>query len=309
MRVLRDLGYVAAAEPFANLLTQGMVCKETLRCAEHGWLFPEEAEQGACKACRRPVEVGRMEKMSKSKKNVVDPDELIRRYGADTVRLFCLFAAPVERDLEWNDQGVEGASRFLQRLWRIVHASRERIGPLAPPPALDTLRGRALALYRHTHRAIRKAGEDVGQRFHFNTAIAATMELLNAVSKFLEERGLEEPGGGAVVREALRSAVLLLAPVVPHVAAELWQALGYAGALDRERWPEADPRALVEESITVVVQVNGKLRGRLTVARGAAEQTVVEAALAEDGVRRHLDGRSVRKRVFVADKLLNLVVD
>ncbi len=308
-RVLRDLGYVAADEPFANLLTQGMVCKETLRCAEHGWLYPEEAEQGLCRTCRRPVEVGRMEKMSKSKKNVVDPDDLIRRYGADTVRLFCLFAAPVERDLEWHDQGVEGASRFLHRLWRIVHASRARVGAPEARPVLDALRGRPLALFRQTHRAIRKAGEDVGERFHFNTAIAATMELLNAVSKFLEERGLEEPGGAAVVREALRSAVLLLAPVVPHVAAELWQALGYTSSLDRERWPQADPAALVEESVTVVVQVNGKLRGRLTVPRGSAEQAVVDVALADGGVGKHLDGRVVRKRVFVLDKLLNLVVD
>jgi leucyl-tRNA synthetase len=309
MRVLRDLGYVSADEPFARLLTQGMVCKETLRCEEHGWLLPDEAEGGLCAACRRPVEVGRMEKMSKSKKNVVDPDDLIRRYGADTVRLFCLFAAPVERDLEWSDQGVEGASRFLHRLWRIVHASRAHIGEPTPPPALDSLAGQALALHRQTHRAIRKAGEDIGERFHFNTAVAATMELVNAVSKFLEGGGTEKAGGGAVLCHALRSVVLLLAPVVPHVAAELWEALGYTTALECERWPEADPRALVEEIVTVVVQVNGKLRARLSLPRGLAESAVAEAALAEGSVRRHLDGRSIRKRVFVADKLLNLVVD
>jgi leucyl-tRNA synthetase len=308
-RVLRDLGYVAADEPFANLLTQGMVCKETLRCEEHGWLFPEEVEVGQCKKCRRPVAVGRMEKMSKSKKNVVDPDDLIHRYGADTVRLFCLFAAPVERDLEWSDQGVEGASRFLHRLWRIVHASRARLGPADAAPALDRLSGRPLALHRQTHRAIRKAGDDIGERFHFNTAIAATMELVNAASKLLEEGGLDDPDGPAAMREALRAVVLLLAPVVPHVAAELWAALGYASTLDGEAWPEADPRALVEEQVTVIVQVNGKLRARLVLPRSASEQAVVDAALAEEGVRRQIDGRAIKKRVFVPDKLLNLVVD
>jgi len=309
MRVLRDLGYVSADEPFGRLLTQGMVCKETLRCEEHGWLLPEEVEDGVCGACRRPVEVGRMEKMSKSKKNVVDPDDLIRRYGADTVRLFCLFAAPVERDLEWSDQGVEGASRFLHRLWRIVQASRGRIAAPPPPPALDSLGGQALALHRQTHRAIRKAGEDIGARFHFNTAVAATMELVNSVSKYLEGEGGEEPEGAAVLHHALRSVVLLLAPVVPHVAAELWEALGYATPLEGERWPEADPRALIEETVTVVVQVNGKLRARLSLPRGLAEPAVAEVALAEKSVLRQLDGRSVRKRVFVPDKLLNLVVD
>jgi leucyl-tRNA synthetase len=156
---------------------------------------------------------------------------------------------------------------------------------------------------------VRKAGQDIGERFHFNTAIAATMELVNATSKFLEERGAGESSGPAVLRHALRSVVLLLAPVVPHVCAELWQALGYTTGLERERWPEPDERALLEETVTVVVQVNGKLRARLAVPRGSAEAAVVEAALGEEGVRRHVDGRAIRKHVFVADKLLNLVVD
>jgi len=309
MRVLRDLGYVGADEPFARLLTQGMVVKETMRCEEHGWLLPEEVDGGHCTFCGRPVEVGRIEKMSKSKKNVVDPDELIRRYGADTLRLFCLFAAPVERDLEWSDQGVEGASRFLHRLWRIVYACRERIGSPLDQPKLAELSPRAAALYRQTERAVAKAGQDIGERFHFNTAIAATMEVVNATSKFVEDHAWEEPGGAVALRHALRSVVLLIAPVVPHLGAELWRALGYDTALDAERWPQADPQALVEDVVTVVVQVNGKLRARLSVPRGAAEDDVVEAALADDGVRRHVDGRGIRKRVYVPDKLLNLVVD
>ena len=307
-RVLRDLGYLVANEPFRNLLTQGMVCKETLECAEHGWLYPEEVESGLCRTCRRPVTVGRMEKMSKSKRNVVDPDGLIHRYGADTVRLFCLFAAPPERDLEWSDQGVEGAFRFLNRLWRIVYASRERVHSAGPIPALESLQKRPLSLYRQTHRAIRKATEDIAGRFHFNTAIAATMELVNGVSRFVEEMGFEEKGGAEVLREALQSVVLLLAPVVPHVAAELWEAMGHSSALDRASWPSVDPRALEEDVVVIVVQVNGKLRARLSVERGTEEAAVLEKALAEEGVRRHLDGRAPRKHVFVADKLLNLVV-
>jgi leucyl-tRNA synthetase len=308
-RVLRDLGYVGTDEPFARLLTQGMVVKETMRCEEHGWLLPEEVDEGRCTFCGRPVEIGRIEKMSKSKKNVVDPDELIRRYGADTVRLFCLFAAPVERDLEWSDQGVEGASRFLHRLWRIVYASRERIGSPLDTPKLAELSPRAAALYRQTERAVAKASQDIGERFHFNTAIAATMEVVNATSKFVEDRADEEPGGAVALRHALRTVVLLIAPVVPHIGAELWRALGYTTVLDGERWPQADEQALVDETVTVVVQVNGRLRARLAVPRGAAEDHVVRAALADDGVRRHVDGRDIRKRVFVADKLLNLVVD
>jgi leucyl-tRNA synthetase len=307
-RVLRDLGYVEVDEPFAHLLTQGMVCKETIACEEHGWLYPDEAADGHCKRCSRPVTIGRMEKMSKSKRNVVDPDELIARYGADTVRLFCLFAAPPERDLEWNDQGVEGAFRFLNRLWRLVHGVRERVSTAAAVPDLEGMTERSRTLHRQTHRTIRRVTDDVADRFHFNTAVAATMELVNAASRFVEDGGLDDEAGPAVLAEALRSLVLLLAPVVPHVTAELWAALGRDTSLAAEPWPLADDGALEQESVVVVVQVNGRLRGRLTVPRGASEEHVVEQALADEGVRRHLDGGSPRKRVFVPDRLLNLVV-
>jgi leucyl-tRNA synthetase len=246
--------------------------------------------------------------MSKSKRNVVAPEPLVERYGADGVRLFYLFAAPVERDLEWSDQGVEGAFRFLTRVWRLVYVNREHIANVESVPPLESLSGRALGLHRHTHRAIRKASQDIGERFHFNTAIAATMELVNAISKFTEDQGFEEPAGAGVLREALRSVVLLLAPVVPHMTAELWEAMGYTSALEREPWPQADPRALVEDTVVIVVQVNGKLRARLSVSRGTDEPVVLEKALAEDAVRRHLDGRAPRKHVYVPDRLLNLVV-
>jgi leucyl-tRNA synthetase len=308
-RVLRDLGYLSIDEPFRNLLTQGMVCKETLQCPEHGWLYPEEVEDGRCRTCRSAVVVGRVEKMSKSKRNVVDPDELIRRYGADTVRLFCLFAAPPERDLEWSDQGVEGAFRFLARLWRLVAQNRERVRDAGPVPEPDALAEGPRALWRLTHRTILRATQDIGERFHFNTAIAATMELVNGIQRFADESSDAEGGSAAVLREAFRTVLRLLAPVVPHIASELWEALGEPATVEAAGWPEPDPRALVEEVVTVVVQVNGKLRARLALPRGSDEATVLARALEDESVRRHLNGRQPKRHVYVPDRLLNLVVD
>ena len=307
-KVLRDLGHLAADEPFRNLLTQGMVCKETLECPEHGWLYPEDAPDGVCATCGQTVVVGRVEKMSKSKRNVIDPDDLIRRYGADTVRLFCLFAAPPERDLEWSDQGVEGAYRFLNRLWRLIYGNLEAIRAADLRPAVSTLSGADLELCRETHRAIRKATQDLSEKFQFNTAIAATMELVNAMSRFSEAGGASRPDGVAVLAEAAGAVIRMLAPVAPHVTAELWEAIGHETLLDTEPWPQIDDSALVEETVTIVVQVNGKLRGRLTADRGTREEAALEQALADEAVARHLEGKIIRKRIFVADKLLNLVV-
>jgi leucyl-tRNA synthetase len=307
-KVLRDLGHLDVDEPFKNLLTQGMVCKETLQCPEHGWLYPQDAPEGTCKSCGKPVVVGRVEKMSKSKRNVIDPDDLIQRYGADTVRLFCLFAAPPERDLEWSDRGVEGAHRFLNRLWRLVHGNLEVIRGGGELPPLERLADDDLQLWREVNRAVHRATGDVGERFQFNTAIAATMELVNAMVRFQDVGDLSTAPGAAVFRGAVRAVIRLLAPMVPHITAELWELLGSETALDDEPWPEVDERALVEETATIVVQVNGKLRGRLIVERGTSEETVVEQARADPGVVRHLEGKTLRKWIFVPDKLLNLVV-
>jgi len=268
-KVLRDLGYVRLDEPFRDLLTQGMVIKD-----------------GA--------------KMSKSKGNVVDPDYLIERYGADTARLFCLFQAPPEKDLEWSDQGVEGMHRFLHRLWRLVHALAPRLAP--PGTRLPGQLGAdERELHRRTHETIRRVTGDVVERLHFNTAVAAVMELVNALGD------ASERASPAVLREAVDATLLLLAPFVPHIASELWEATGHARALDAERWPAADPGALVRELIELPVQVNGRLRGRVSVPADAAEAQVVAAALAAPHIQAHTGGRPIRKVVFVPRRMLNLI--
>jgi leucyl-tRNA synthetase len=298
-KVLRDLGMLGLDEPFSNLLTQGMVCMETRSCPTHGWLFPEQVVDGQCSLCGQPAQVGRNEKMSKSKKNVVDPDQLISRFGADTARLFSLFAAPPEKDLEWNEQGVEGCYRFLHRVWRAVLDNLELVAAAAVPAQAD---GEARILRRQVHRTIRKVTEDVDGRFHFNTAIAAVMELVNAIYGFKDKQA--NPG---VLREALETTVRLLAPFVPHIAEELWARLGHAGGLEAAGWPQWDDTALVEEEKTIVVQVNGKVRGKVTVAADADDEVTRQAALADANVARFLEDKTVRKVVVVPGRLVNIV--
>jgi leucyl-tRNA synthetase len=299
-KVLRDLGMMRIDEPFTNLLTQGMVCMETRSCPTHGWLYPEEIADGKCARCGAPAETGRNEKMSKSKKNVVDPDHLITRYGADTARLFSLFAAPPEKDLEWNEQGVEGCHRFLNRVWRAIADNLELIGGAEIPDRTD---GAGRDLRRLVHRTIKKVTEDIDGRFHFNTAIAAVMELVNAIYAF--DARESHPG---VLREALEATIRLLAPFVPHIAEELWNAMGHTGGLDAAGWPTWDEAALVEEEKTIVVQVNGKVRGKVTVPAGLDEEGIKQAALAEPNVARFVEGKSVRKVILVPGKLVNVVV-
>ena len=300
-KVMRDLGMVAVDEPFSNLLTQGMVCMETRSCPEHGWLYPEEVADEQCSRCSQPVVVGRNEKMSKSKKNVIDPDGLISRYGADTARLFTLFAAPPDKGLEWNDQGVEGSSRFLHRVWRLVS---EHLPLLADSGAVDPtiLDERARDLRRQVHRTIRKVTDDIDGRFQFNTAIAAVMELVNAISAWPDK--VRHP---AVLREALETVVRLLGPFVPHIAEELWSVLGHAEGLEACGWPVCDESALEVTSVLIVVQVNGKVRGKVTVPADADEASVREAALAEVNVQRFLEGLTVRKVVVIPGRLVSVV--
>jgi leucyl-tRNA synthetase len=299
-KVLRDLGMVEASEPFTNLLTQGMVCMESQRCAEHGWLYPEQVNEGNCTECGKPVELGRTEKMSKSKKNVVDPNELIQRYGVDTARLFSLFAAPPEKDLEWNEQGVEGCYRFLGRVWRAVHDNLDTLGP---DTELDGLSGSTSDLRRKTHQTIKKVSEDVDGRFHFNTAIASVMELVNTI--YGCDKGQEKP---AVLREAIESVVRLLSPFVPHICEELWQRLGHDGGIEKQGWPTWDEAALVTSEIEIVVQVNGKVRGKIKVAVDTDNESLEKAALAEQNVARFIEGKQVRKVICVPGRLINIVV-
>ncbi len=267
-KLLRDTGLVNSDEPFKQLLCQGMVLKD-----------------GA--------------KMSKSKGNTVDPQEMIEQYGADTVRLFIMFAAPPEQSLEWNDSGVEGASRFIKRLWRQVAEHVE--GGLPGALNRDTLDDNAKALRRKTHETIQKVSDDFGRRHTFNTAIAAVMELINEVSRF--------EGDAAVKHEALEAAVLLLAPIIPHAAHALWQALGHDETVLTADWPSVDESALVKDSIELVVQVNGKVRAKLTVPANADKDSVETLAKDEPNVQKFIEGKTIRKVIVVPGKLVNIVAN
>ncbi len=270
-RVMRDEGLTDVSEPFTNLLTQGMVLKD-----------------GA--------------KMSKAKGNTVDPQELIEKYGADTVRLFMMFAAPPEQSLEWSDDGVQGSFRFLKRFWSAVveHAAAGPGGKL-DVAALDD---KQKDLRRKAHQTIVKISDDIGRRHSFNTAVAAAMELLNAINKFDDESA----AGHAVVREALESVVVMLSPMVPHICHALWQELGHSSVLIDQSWPEADEGALVLDQVELVVQVNGKLRARLAVAANASKDDVEAAALADENVQRYIEGKEIRKLIVVPGRLVNIVV-
>ncbi|HXH84060.1 MAG TPA: leucine--tRNA ligase [Candidatus Tectomicrobia bacterium] len=276
-KVLRDLGLLAVDEPFTALLSQGMVIKD-----------------GA--------------KMSKSRGNVVDPDDLIRTYGADTARLFSLFAAPPEKDLDWNDHGVEGASRFLNRIWRFVLAHVDDLRRTPGGPARPTTEsGRAFR--RAIHETIERVTRDIERDFHFNTAISAVMELVNALYAFEAAARDTMPAGerAALLREAVETVLLLLGPICPHITEELWERLGHAESLFAQRWPTPDPSALVREEVTVVVQVDGKVRTRLTVAVDAAEDDVRRLALDDRRVQPWLQGRAVERVVVIPNRLVNVV--
>ena len=322
-KAMRDCGLVACDEPFTRLLTQGMVRKDTLRCPEHGWRYPEEVTQQEdglrCLTCDAPIEVGRNEKMSKSKHNVVDPNALIQHYGADTARLFMLFAAPPEQDLEWNDSGVDGSWRFLNRLWRLIHditallqtVSRDRRAASTMPKD-----AKLAALRTQTHETIEKVTHDL-QRFHFNTGISAVMALVNAANAWLATatNATQTHEACAVLQELAESVIILLNPYVPHITETLWQVLrGEEGVPDagdmlcHQRWPQADPEALKRQQITLVVQINGKLRARLTFDADASQSSIEKAALADPKIQPYLVNRTIKKTILVPGRLLNVVV-
>jgi len=306
-KVLRDFGVIGVDEPFTNLLTQGMVCKETMKCKEHGYLFPDQAADGKCHICGKEVIIGKTEKMSKSLKNVVDPDYLVKKYGADTVRIFCLFAAPPEKDLEWSDQGVEGSFRFLGRLWRIVEEYLEDIKGVTAVSGVVELEGELKALRRKTHQTIRKVSINIEDRFHFNTAISAVMELVNVVYQ-IKRPASSDNIALSVVREALEAAIVLLTPIVPHITEELWQLLGYKNLVSDMPWPEFDSAIASEEEMTIVVQINGKLRSRMTVSVDESEEKIKADALADEKIKAMTAGMQIKKVIYVPKKLVNIVV-
>ncbi|MEM7465464.1 MAG: leucine--tRNA ligase [Pseudomonadota bacterium] len=315
-KLMRDLGLVKDSEPFTRLLTQGMVCKETyFRDTGSGkpqFFNPAEvtvetdSKGRAVKATydgdNQPVEIGPVEKMSKSKNNGVDPQVLIDKYGADTVRLYTMFAAPPDQSLEWSDTAVEGASRFLKTLWRLVfqHVQLGAVERLSP----DTLSDDARDLRRVVHQTISKVTDDVARRYKFNTAIAAVMELCNALNKVREP----SPALRSVMQEGLETAVLLLSPIVPHCTNVLWQALGHDGDVVDAAWPVSDETALVQDQIMLVVQVNGKKRGELQVPADLDKDEVEKMALADSSVARHLVDKTVVKVIVVPGRLINIVV-
>ena len=316
-KLLRDQGLVGSDEPATNLLTQGMVVADTYyRDQPNGakdWINPADVsvlrdERGhvvgaTLRSDGKPVSIGGTEKMSKSKNNGVDPEAMVGKYGADTVRLFSMFAAPPEQSLEWNEAGVEGMARFLRRFWREVtsHVSQ----PDHPEVDASKLDPAQKALRRQLHETIQKVGDDYGRRHSFNTAIAALMELLNHVAKFDDM----SDQGRAVRHEALQAMVLLLNPVTPHVCHALWQALGHPQTLLEDvPFPQADPAALVRDAVTLAVQVNGKLRGTIEVAPDAAREAVEAMALAEPNVAKFLQGHSVTKVIVVPGKIVNIVI-
>ncbi|MEW6185557.1 MAG: leucine--tRNA ligase [Thermodesulfobacteriota bacterium] len=275
-KVLRDLGWLKVDEPFTNLLTQGMVIKDG-------------------------------SKMSKSKGNVVDPDQLVKKYGADTVRLFCLFASPPERDLDWSDQGVEGSFRFIQRFWNLALDCRGRIAGKAFSPEKVPAEGAGRSLYIKLNQTIKKVTEDIEDRFHFNTAISAIMELVNALYLFQAEQK-DDPLKDTLLAGGVETGLILLSPIVPHVSEELWNLLGKKGSVHRQPWPQWDPQALQEEEQVVVIQVNGKVRSRITVGASVSEEEIKTLALEQPRIQEWIQGKELGKVLVVQRKLVNIVV-
>ncbi|MCX7129239.1 leucine--tRNA ligase, partial [Aeromonas sp.] len=314
-KLLRDAGLVNSDEPFKRLLCQGMVLADAFYYKDEKggnvWVSPtdvkvERDEKGRITKSidnegREVIHSG-MTKMSKSKNNGIDPQLMVERYGADTVRLFMMFASPAEMTLEWSDSGVEGAQRFLRRLWRLTfeHVSAGAV------PALDVaaLSGEQKTLRRELHKTIAKVSDDVGRRQTFNTAIAAIMELMNSLTKLDTE-----PQDRALMQEALEAIVVMLTPITPHIGFELWKMLGKGDDVDHAVWPVADEAAMVETEKLVVVQINGKMRGKLTVPAEISQADVEKLAMADASVQKFTDGLTVRKVIYVPGKLLNIVAN
>jgi leucyl-tRNA synthetase len=314
-KLMRDEGLVSSNEPFKNLLTQGMVIAETYYRREangaYTWFNPADVElerdskakviSAKLKSDGLPVEIGGTEKMAKSKNNGVDPQSMIDQFGADTCRLFMMFASPPDMSAEWSDSGVEGSHRFLKRVWRLAqaHVTQGLPGKLN----LAALSDEQKAVRRSIHLAIKQASQDVGQNHKFNTAIAQVMTLMNVLEK--APQGTEQDR--ALIQEGLETVTLLLAPITPHISHELWQRLGHADAVIDAAWPVLDDSALVQDSLQLVIQVNGKLRGQIEMPASATREEVEAAARANENVLRFVDGLTIRKVIVVPGKLVNIV--
>lgn len=316
-KLLRDVGLVESDEPFKSLLCQGMVLADTYyREADNGgqdWISPTDVEterdekgqvtSAISKIDGQPVISAGMSKMSKSKNNGIDPQEVIEKYGADTVRLFIMFTSPPEQTLEWSDSGVEGAHRFIKRVWKLVSDFAE--GGEAKSLERLSLNSAQKTLRRELHKTIKKVSDDIGRRNTFNTAIAAVMELMNHLTK----AKLESDEDRAVMQEAVRAVILMLTPIVPHLGHHLWQVAGTGTQVEEELWPQVDESALVEDEKLIIVQVNGKLRAKITVAADAEQSVVEELGKADENVSKFITDKTIRKVIYVPGKLLNIVAN
>jgi leucyl-tRNA synthetase len=312
-RAMKVTGHLnEVSEPFEGLFTQGMVVHETYRGPE-GWVTPAEIKIEDVDGTRHatllsngaPVEIGAIEKMSKSKKNVVDPDDILASYGADTARWFMLSDSPPERDVIWTEAGVEGAHRFVQRVWRLVSEASESLAGVSGAAATD---GEALAISKAAHKTVKLVGEDI-DKLAFNKAVARLYEFANVLQPVLADitSGKGDDAMRAACRQALEMLCVLIAPMMPHLAEECWSSLGGQGFVARQPWPSFDPALTVDNEIVYPVQINGKKRGDLTIARDADQATVEKAALALDAVIKALDGKPPRKVIVVPQRIVNVV--
>jgi len=311
-KVLHDIGWTDFQEPFSRLFTQGMITYTAARCPRHGWLPAAETRDGVCAQCGTKIEFS-LQKMAKSKYNVVAPAAIIERSGADTERLFTLFMAPPERECEWSDEGVRGASRFLNRAWRLIQETAgELLAQAGDAGSVLALAGSAqpttdVELHRRTHEVIRKVTEDIGRDFHFNTAVAAMMEFINFLTEQLEKTPPDDRDVHGWAR-ALRAFVLLLHPFAPHITEELWQDLGGSESILTAGWPAWDEAALVRDQVAMVVTVNGKVRARITVPAAASEEEIRTTALAQERIQSLLAGKEPRKVIVIPGRLVNVVL-
>jgi len=315
-KLMRDEGLVQGNEPFKNLLTQGMVVAPTFYREDTSgkklWINPADVDVEVDAKARplgaklktdgEPVIIGGTEKMSKSKNNGVDPQAIIDAYGADTARLFMMFASPPDQQLEWSDTGVEGSFRFLKRVWKAVHEHVEK--GIVAAYSSGELSANAKALRLQLHQTIQKIDDDYGRRKTFNTAIAATMELLNALGRFDEDTAVAR----SVAQEVLENAVLMLSPIAPHIGNALWAELRSGSKLIDQAFPKADPAALVQNEIELVIQVNGKLRGSLRVSKDTGKEAIELLALAHEAVQKQLNGGTAKKVIVVPNRLVNVVI-
>jgi leucyl-tRNA synthetase len=307
VRAMQKAGHAGVSEPFAGLFTQGMITHETYKDADGKWLFPEEVERRDGVAFKRGtsqhVTVGAVEKMSKSKKNVVPPEAVADTSGVDAARWFMMSDSPPERDSEWSEAGIEGAWRFVQRVWRLLD---DAIGslPAGGTPCPAGLSAGAGEIRKVTHRTIAAVTEDL-EKFRFNKAVARVFEFLNALSGFEPK----EAGDHWVMREALETLVILINPMVPHLSEECWQKLGSASMAVDAPWPKADPALTRLDSVTLAIQIDGKRRDEIDLPKDLPSKAVEEAALAREGVRKAIDGRAIKKVIIVPNRIVNIVTE